>query len=125
MGGIKTFFSNNFETTETNEAEYTTHYYANDYNTTKNAVIAVGKQFGLKMTNVDDRYKEILLVSRTNGELIVTLNTISSMEHSVDIKVTTHYVIAAGRAKKKAKQFYEELNRQLYLKRKGGESSGY
>lgn len=123
--GIKAFFSNSFETTDTNEVDYTTHFYANDYNTSKNAVISVGKQLGYKMTNVDDRYKEILLVSRTHGELIVTLNTLSSYEHSVDIKVTTHYVIAAGRAKKKAATFYEGLNRQLYLKRKGGEYGEY
>lgn len=123
--GIKTFFSNSFETLDTNEAEFTTHYYANDYNTSKNAVVSVGKQLGYKMTNVDDRYQEILLVSRTHGELIVTLNTLSSYEHSVDIKVTTHYIIACGRAKKKASQFYNALNRQLTLKRKGGEYGGY
>ena len=50
--GIKTFFSNSFETLDTNEAEFTTHYYANDYNTSKNAVVSVGKQLGYKMTNV-------------------------------------------------------------------------
>lgn len=125
MAKIKSFFSNSFETLDTDEANYTTHFYANDYNTTKNYIISVGKQLGYTMTNVDDKYKEILLVSRTRGELIVTVQTYSSYEHSVDIKVTTHYIFPAGRAKKKAAAFYEALNHKLTLKRKGSERNEY
>lgn len=121
---LKQFFSNNFET-NLEEGEYGTHYYANDYNTSRNAVIDAGKKLGYNVTNVDDTYKEVLIVSRTKGELIVSLTSLSYFETAVDIKVTTHYMIAAGRCKKKVLEFYEVLDHFLTLKRKGGKFGEY
>lgn len=121
---LKQFFSNNFET-NLEEGEYGTHYYANDYNTSRNAVVDAGKSLGYTVTNIDDTYKEVLIVSRTKGELIVSLTSISYYETAIDIKVTTHYVVAAGRCKKKVLEFYEILDRFLTLKRKGGKFGEY
>lgn len=121
LEGLKTFFSNHFETTYSADSQSATHYYSNDYRSTKEGIIAAGKELGYKMTNIDDRYKEMLLISHTGGELIFTLTSISYYETAVDMKVTTHHIIPAGRAKKKAIRIYEELNRLLTLKREGGE----
>lgn len=116
---IKQFFSNHFETDDHGKNEYATHYYGNDYNTTKNAIVSVGRNMKFKMTNVDDHYRELLLVA-IKGELIFTLTNVSYYETAVDIKATTHHIVSANRTKKLVKQFYEELNRQLTLKRTGG-----
>lgn len=116
---IKQFFSNHFETNESEKKEYATHYYGNDYNTTKNAIVSVGRNMKFKMTSVDDHYRELLLVA-IKGELIFTLTSISYYETAVDIKATTHHIISANRTKKLVKQFYEDLNRQLTLKRTDG-----
>ena len=67
----KALFSNNFETNMISDPDYATHYYGNDYNTSKNAVIDAAKTLGYKVTNVDDQYKEILAVPRTHGEIII------------------------------------------------------
>lgn len=122
---IKGFFSNNFESNMIEGLDYATHYYGNDYNTSKDAVIRVAKSLGYKVTNVDDQYKEILAVSRTHGEIIITLFVQSYYETAIDLKVTTHYVISAGRTKKKAVAFYDLLDRALTLKRKGGNQNEY
>ncbi len=121
---IKQFFSNNFET-NLEEGDYGTHFFANDYNTSRNAVIDAGKKLGYTVSNVDDKFKEVLLVSKTKGELIVSLTSISYYETAIDIKVTTHYIIAGNRCKKKVLDFFEILDRFLNLKRKGGSISEY
>lgn len=121
---IKQFFSNNFET-NLEDGDYGTHFFANDYNTSRNAVIDAGKKLGYTVSNVDDTYKEVLLVSKTKGELIVSLTSISYYETAIDIKVTTHYIIAGNRCKKKVVDFFEILDRFLNLKRKGGSISEY
>lgn len=121
----KALFSNSFETNMISDPDYATHYYGNDYNTSKNAVIDAAKTLGYKVTNVDDQYKEILAVSRTHGEIIISLFTVSYYETAIDLKVTTHYVASFGRTKKKALAFYETLDRFLTLKRKGGTQNEY
>ncbi len=123
--GLKEFFSNSFETNDNLSKEYATHYYRNDYNKIKDAISAVAKQLGYTITNIDDQYKELLLVTRTKGELIITVYSLSYYDNSVDIKSTTHHLIACGRAKKRVKEFYEALNKMLELKRIGGENNEY
>lgn len=123
--GIKKFFSNNFETNTSLDSDSTTHYYASDYNHTKDAVIAVAKKMGYDVMNIDDKYKEILFASRRHGEVIVTIATMSFYENAVDMKVSTHYFIARGRAEKIAIKMYNEINRLITLKRKGGVADEY
>lgn len=117
--GLKNFFSNEFETNYGDDRDVTSHYYGNDYNKTKEAVIQAGKRLGYDATNIDDKYKEIFLASKTKGEIIVTIRTFSYYENSVDFKVITHYIIPRGRAKKFAELMYQDLDRLLVLKRKG------
>lgn len=118
--GIKRFFSNDFETTSADDSESSTHYYANDYSTTKNAVIVATKNFGFEVINIDDKYKEIYMASSRGIEIIATITTISYYENAVDMKITTKYLISMGRGMKLAKRIYEQLNRLISLKRKGG-----
>lgn len=118
--GLADFFSNNFETNDFLEKEYATHYYRCDYNSIKNGISTIAKKLKYDITNIDDQYKEMLLVTRTKGELIITITSVSYYEQSVDIKSTTHHIIPFGRAKKRVKEFYEELNRVVELKRIGG-----
>ena len=123
--GIKNFFSNSFETSDNLDKEYATHYYRNDYSTIKDAIKSVAHKMGYDVTNVDDQYKELLLASRTKGEMIITITSLSYYENAIDIKATTHYVIACGRAKKRVKEFYETINKTLNLKRIGGGINEY
>ena len=123
--GLGDFFSNSFETNDFLDKEYATHYYRCDYNSIKNGISTVAKKLKYDITNIDDQYKEMLLVTRTRGELIITISTISYYEQSVDIKSTTHHLIACGRAKKRVKEFYEALNKVCELKKIGGGVNEY
>ena len=77
-----------------------------NYNSIKNGISTIAKRLKYDITNIDDQYKEMLLVTRTKGELIITISSVSYYEQSVDIKSTTHHVIAFGRAKKRVKEIY-------------------
>lgn len=118
--GLKDFFSNSFETNDFEDKDYATHYYISDYNKIKDCISMTAKKLKYDITNVDDQYKELLLVTRTKGELIITVSTLSYYEQGVDIKSTTHHILSCGRAKKRVKEFYEELNKVCTLKRIGG-----
>ena len=85
----------------------------------------IEKKLKYDITNIDDQYKEMLLVTRTKGELIITISSISYYEQSVDIKSTTHHILACGRAKKRVKEFYEALNKVCELKKIGGGVNEY
>lgn len=123
--GLGDFFSNSFETNDFLDKDYATHYYRCDYNCIKNGISTVAKKLKYDITNIDDQYKEMLLVTRTKGELIITISSISYYEQSVDIKSTTHHILACGRAKKRVKEFYEALNKVCELKKIGGGVNEY
>lgn len=122
--GAKKFFSNSFETTEfSNEQALTTHYYDNDYEKCKNAIVEVCNLYGYSVENIDDNYKE-MLISYNKGEIIVTLFNSSYYVTSIDFKITTRYVLPCGRGCKVLDKLYNSLNSKLTLKRIGGGING-
>ncbi len=123
--GIKRFFTKTFETCTSMDSNSTTHYYANDYNNVKEAVIVASKKLGYEVLNIDDKYKEILLAYKTKVEIIVTITTISYYENAVDMKINTKYFIPMGRTIKVADNVYNELNHLISLKRRGGVADEY
>lgn len=120
LKSIKQFFSNSFDTQQSIDYESTTHYYSTDYNHTLEAIYVVAKKFNYKVKNVDEKYKEVLLMDKNGNEIIVTITTISYYENAVDMKINTHYFLSLGRPQNIVKKFYDELNRLITLKRIGG-----
>ncbi|MGM9899385.1 MAG: hypothetical protein ACI32E_02245 [Bacilli bacterium] len=120
LKSIKQFFSNSFDTQQSIDHESTTHYYSTDYNHTLEAISVVAKKFNYKVKNVDEKYKEVLLMDKNGNEIIVTITTISYYENAVDMKINTHYFLSLGRPQNIVKKFYDELNRLITLKRIGG-----
>lgn len=118
--GLKNIFSNSFETQDRGiDNVLITHYYDNDYEKAKQAVIDTAVLFGFRVQNVDDNYKEMLIIY-PKGEIIVTLFNQSYYVTGIDFKVTTSYILAFGRGRKVIENFYNELGTKLNLKRIGG-----
>ncbi len=117
---IKDFFSNDFATSDYDKNErLLTHYYRNDFKTTKNAIIDVAKKMGYDVIDVNEQYKEILL-SDMNSEITVSIIEVSYYEQAVDLHIVTHFLISMGRGINFIEDFYKELDRNLYILRKGG-----
>lgn len=117
---IKDFFSNDFITSDYDKNErLLTHYYRNDFKTTKNAIINVAKKMGYEVVDVNEQYKEIL-ISNMNSDITISIIEISYFEQSVDLHIITHYLISMGRGIKHIEEFYAELDKNLYILRKGG-----
>ncbi len=117
---IKDFFSNDFTTSDYDKNErLLTHYYRNDYKTTKNAVLDVAKKMGYDVIDINEQYKEIL-ISNMTSEITVSVIEISYYEQAVDLHIITHYLLSRGRGITEIEDFYKELDRNLYILRKGG-----
>ena len=117
---LKGIFSNNFETADPNLiSELTTHYYSNNYDSCKDAVLSYARSTGIDFLNIDDNFHEILL-SDKHAEIIVTFVSINYRLTSIDFKINTNYIIAFGKGKKQIVSFYEYLDRTLQLKQVGG-----
>lgn len=110
---LSDFFSNSFETTDQiSDDRLKTRIYDNTYLEVRNAVISVCKQMNLTVTHVDDNFQE-LLINGKKYELIITCISNSYYETTVDIKITTKYLISCGRGIKHIDEFYSEINRKL------------
>lgn len=117
---IKDFFSNDFVTSDYDKNErLLTHYYRNDFKTTKNAVIDVAKKLGYEVVDVNEQYKEIL-ISNMTSEITISIIEISYYEQAVDLHIVTHYLLSMGRGLAHIDEYYNELDRNLYILRKGG-----
>ena len=117
---LKDFFSNDFATSDYDKNErLLTHYYSNDYKTTKNAVLDVAKKMGYDIVDVNEQYKEIL-ISNMSSEITVNIIEISYYEQAVDLHIITHYLLSRARGIVEIEEFYQELDRSLYILRKGG-----
>ncbi len=119
---IKEFFSNDCATNDyASNEKLLTRYYRNDYNTTKAGLIDAARTMGFNTQNVNDQFKEILFTSK-NADMIVSIMTVNYYQMAVDLKITTHYFIAAGRAVKLADEYYNICNRYLNCVQKGGKN---
>ena len=119
---LKKVFSNSFETSAVGTDEVLlSHLYANDYDQTKEAVLSVLKNQGFVVEDINDDYKEIL-ASKSNVEVIITLFNNTYYETSVDIKVTTSYLIPFGRGYKIIKAIYDALPRFVTIKNIGAKA---
>lgn len=117
---IKDFFSNDFATSDYDKNErLLTHYYRNDYKTTKNAVLEVAKKLYYDVMDINEQYKEIL-ISNMTSEITVNIIEISYYEQAVDLHIITHYLLSRGRGITEIEDFYKELDKHLYILRKGG-----
>ncbi len=117
---IKDFFSNDFITDDFAQNEMLlTHYYRNDLKTVKNAVIDVAKKMGYDVEDVNDKFNEILITD-LHSEITISLVEISYYEIATDLHIITHYLLSRARGIKHISEFYTELDRQLYILRKGG-----
>lgn len=113
---FKYIFSNSYETANNQtDTELVSHYYRNDYNTVKDAVLNYAKLKQYEVLNIDDEYREILL-RFGRGDVIVTIFGVNSYEFSVDFKVTTNYILGLARGQKIIIDFYKNLDRSLTLK---------
>lgn len=114
--GLSNFFSNSFETTDqTSDDRLKTRIYDNTYLEVRNAIISLSKNLNLDVEHVDDTFQE-LLVQGKKYELIITCFSNSYYETTVDVKITTKYLISAGRGINDIDNFYKELNRKLRYK---------
>ncbi|MBR6515506.1 MAG: hypothetical protein IKT40_01485 [Bacilli bacterium] len=123
--GLKSIFSNSFETTEFGSNQsLMTHYYQANYEKVKNTIIDISKAMRFKVANINDDFHEMLIIM-PRGELIVTLFNSSPNVTSVDFKITTMYIIPLNRGANVISKYYESLNSQLPLKKIGGGVSEY
>lgn len=114
--GLTDFFKNSFETTDqTSDDRLKTRLYDNTYLEVRNAIISLSNSLKLKVSHVDDTFQE-LLIQGNKYELIITCFSNSYYETSVDIKITTKYLLPAGRGIKHLNDFYNQLNRKLRYK---------
>ena len=71
--GLKSVFSNSFETTEFGSNQsLMTHYYQANYEKVKNTIIDISKAMRFKVANINDDFHEMLIIM-PRGELIVTV----------------------------------------------------
>ena len=118
---IRDAFSNNFETSDNHEIrKLQTHYYQNDYEITKQAVIKTAIDFGCVKEYESEEFKELFFTFK-KGDLIITLSNNSYYITGVDIKINTNFVLAFKRPVKIIDEFYASLDKKLTLKRVGGE----
>ena len=123
--GLKSIFSNSFETTEFGSNQsLMTHYYQANYEKVKNTIIDITKAMRFKVSNINDDFHEMLILM-PRGELIVTLFNQTPSVTSVDFKITTNYIIPFNRGAKVIGTYYQSLNKQLPLKKIGGGVSEY
>ncbi len=117
---IKDYFSNDFITDDFEKNEMLlTHYYRNDLKTVKSAVIDVAKKMGYSVEDINDKFNEIL-ISDMHSEITVSLVELSYYEIAVDLHIITHYLLSMGRGIKHIYEYYSELDKHLYILRKGG-----
>jgi hypothetical protein len=117
---FKYLFSNMAETSDdADDKLIMTHYYDNNYESTKNALLEVAKSARHRVMDINDEYKEFL-ISYPKGELIVTLYSKTYNITSVDFKVSTNYLFSFGRGVKMIDNYYDALNKKLSLKKIGG-----
>lgn len=123
--GLKSIFSNSFETVDHgSDQDLLTHYYQADYEKVKNTIIDITKAMRFRVNNINDDFHEMLILM-PRGELIVTLFNQSPSVTSVDFKITTNYIIPFNRGAKVISTYYQSLNKQLPLKKIGGGVSEY
>ncbi len=123
--GLKSIFSNSFETIDHgSDQNLLTHYYQADYEKVKNTIIDITKAMRFKVSNINDDFHEMLILM-PRGELIITLFNQTPSVTSVDFKITTNYIIPFNRGAKVIGGYYQSLNKQLPLKKIGGGVSEY
>lgn len=102
-----------YQTSENAKKEFLkTRWYKAPYIKTKNAVLDVIKSYGLKETNVNDDYGEILVESR-DFNLVVTIYEFKSFETSVDVYIESHYALDFGKTKRIILDFYNDLSKKV------------
>lgn len=114
--GFMDLFKTHFESGEkaTDEA-LMTHYYKNNYQQTKAALVEVAKELELTIAFEDDKRQELVL-KRKDCEVIVTIVKINPIETTVDFTVNTAGIISFGKGKKIIQSLYQALDKRLMFK---------
>lgn len=92
-----------------------THYYKNNYQQTKVALLEVAKELKFKLAFEDDARQELML-KRKDCEVIVTIVKINPIETTVDFTVNTAGIISFGKGKTVIQSLYQALDKRLMFK---------
>jgi len=115
--GLKEYFSNFAETSETHltKSLQTHYYYANQ----KTIMDTLEKHFNnskdAKVKHRDDNYGE-LFIQGGKFHIVASVHSFNPKETSVDFKVQTYRIIGRGRPKTIIINLYKHLDKTLDLK---------
>lgn len=114
--GFMDMFKTHFESGERAIDEaLLTHYYKNNYQQTKSALLEVANELEFKLAFEDDARQELML-KRKDCEVIVTIVKINPIETTVDFTVNTAGIISFGKGKKVIQSLYQALDKRLMFK---------
>lgn len=114
--GVMDLFKTHYESGERATDEVLlTHYYKNNYQQTKTALLEVAHELEFTLVFEDDTRQELML-KRKDCEVIVTVVKITPIETTVDFTVNTYGIIGFGKGKKVIRSLYQALDKRLMFK---------
>lgn len=113
---IRSFFSPSCETRELHtDPELRTRYYRNSFKQVVEGLRRLAEKNNMIVKDVNETHKEIYMIG--NGfDCIVTVSQMTPIEAGIDFKINVFSGLGLNRPKKKAVQFYKELNEILSFK---------
>ena len=114
--GIFEGFKKHYETTDSAaDLSLVTHYYRNNFNQVKEALMQSAKELDYKVTYENDERKEFVF-KNSDSEVIITVITINPIETTVDFTVNTSGIFSFGKGRKLIQDLYQSLDKRLKLK---------
>ena len=114
--GIFDSFKKHYETTDSAvDPILVTHYYRNNFNQVKEALMQSAKELDYKVTYENDERKEFVF-KHSDSEVIITVININPIETAVDFTVNTSGVFSFGKGKKLIQELYQNLDKRLKVK---------
>ncbi len=113
---IKAFFQKHVETRDKHpETILRTRYYNASYEKAKAELFAIAKEKGYTVKNVNDRYKEAFLETRSHY-VIVTFMKTTPLETAIDFKVGMYGLLGLNRPRTIVHGLYDAMSKRLPLK---------
>ncbi len=113
-------FLNNFETSDNpKDLRLSTHYYANDLETTTFKIKSAMSNTEYVLMHEDNYYNELLFEYK-NRRVVISLYRVSLYETRVDMTVNTNFILPLKRGVKIIDSLFKEIDKVLTLKYRGG-----